>query len=513
MKTGTGKASSVLLRIFAVAFGTFACWAAALTVVQCLQNKLYLPLALAPLAIALLSILWKTGRQLYRQIPDALLTELFAILCVLSLFGMLYVSHRLRQKFGVEVWDYSRLEIDAFTKAGGGEIKRSYYLRYPNNQLLLLILTALSKFVLWMDPKATREAFQQCAIALNCSAILTSVILTYCVLKKTRGAHFAFLAGISLLFYLPLWLYSPIYYTDTMGLPLIVLPVLLYTYLADGKTVRNIVLFCLMGIATAVGMKIKVSLVLVFAAIGVAVMLFERLKRKWLFVLIGTAALVLSSFLIQTGIDKTMHFTKDAYDEYRFPYSHWVMMSLGESGGYEADLVKYTASFETIAEREAGIAKKTKELLNERGFAGTVKHLFVTKMQHAWADGTLNATYYIGRAPAENGFFQAHFWERGAAFGPTKIYLTARHLTLLIFVTLSAVGLFFRPQGGALTVMKLSVFALMLFLMFWESSARYLIHIAPFLLVCAADGMSVLGRFLPERKKSVKSPENLAKND
>ena len=375
MKTGTGKASSVLLRIFAVAFGTFACWAAALAVVQCLQNKLYLPLALAPLAIALLSILWKTGRQLYRRIPDALLTELFAILCVLSLFGMLYVSHRLRQKFGVEVWDYSRLEIDAFAKAGGGEIKRSYYLRYPNNQLLLLILTALSKFVLWMDPKATGEAFQQCAIALNCSAILTSVILTYCVLKKTRGAHFAFLAGISLLFYLPLWLYSPIYYTDTMGLPLIVLPVLLYTYLADGKTVRNIVLFCLMGIAAAVGMKIKVSLVLVFAAIGVAVMLFERLKRKWLFVLIGTAALVLSSFLIQTGIDKTMHFTKDAYDEYRFPYSHWVMMSLGESGGYEADLVKYTASFETIAEREAGIAEKTKELLNERGFAGTVKHL------------------------------------------------------------------------------------------------------------------------------------------
>ena len=97
MKTGTGKASSVLLRIIANALGIFACWAMALTVVQSVQNKAYLPMALAPLAIAVFAILWKKGRRLYHRLPGKLLTDLFVILCVCSFFAMLYVSYRLRR--------------------------------------------------------------------------------------------------------------------------------------------------------------------------------------------------------------------------------------------------------------------------------------------------------------------------------------------------------------------------------------------------------------------------------
>ncbi|MBR6039485.1 MAG: hypothetical protein IKP38_03260, partial [Clostridia bacterium] len=86
-------------------------------------------------------------------------------------------------------------------------------------------------------------------------------------------------------------------------------------------------------------------------------------------------------------------------------------------------MVKYTASFETMEERKTAVVEKTKELLEERGFAGTVKHVFVTKMMHTWGDGTMSGTYYLGREPAENGVFRKYFTQKGESFRYVYIYL------------------------------------------------------------------------------------------
>ena len=314
--------SSVLLKIFAVGFVALVFWAMILTVVQSAQNNRYLPMALAPVLTIIFLLLWKTGRALYHRIPDHLLNGAFVFLCIAAFFAMLYFSYRMRLRFGVDTWDFTRLQIDASDKAmGSGDIPLSYYAKYRNNQLLMLLLTSLFRMILWMAPNATGEVLHQWAMAVNCAAILTAVILCYCAVRRAYGTHFAFLAGLFLLFYTPLWLYTPIYYTDTMGLPLIVLPVLLFTYLKDGKTVRNIVLFCVMGIIAAIGMKIKMSIVFIFIAVSVAVLLFHRNKARWLAVLSGVAALVLTAFLLQLAMDSALHLTKDRYDRYQFPYT------------------------------------------------------------------------------------------------------------------------------------------------------------------------------------------------
>ena len=493
MKNRNTAVSTVLLRIFAVCFAAAFFWTLMLAIVQSAQSNYYLPIALAPPLLFALLFVWRKCRALYRRILGAVLTRVFLCACAVSLFLMLYLSYRLRLTYDVDTWDFSRLHIDAFRRASGeGAVNISYYAKYKNNQLLLLILSLLARIVLWMAPNAGPEVFHQCAMALNCAAIVSAAVLCFFTVKRARGTHFAFLCGCFLLFYTPLWLYSPIYYTDTLGLPLIVLPVFLYTHLRSDRPIRNILLFCLMGLIAAVGMKLKASIVFVFLAIGIAVLLFDRFRGKWLSVLCGTAVLILAVLLLQARIDRRLHLTSEDYDKWQFPYTHWIMMSLGSSGGYDADLVKYTGSFETLDERKEAVAEKTIELLKERGFAGTVKHLFVTKMQHAWGNGTLSATYYLCREPTENGIFQRFLTQKGASFRYCYYWLQTGHLLLLFCVMLSGLHLFRKPEGGVVTIANIAVFGLVLFLLFWECNARYLVHIAPFLIIGASDGIAAL---------------------
>ncbi len=493
MDQRTKPLSTVLLRIFAVCFAAAFFWTLMLAIVQSAQSNYYLPIALAPLLLFGLLFVWKKCRALFHRIPGVVLTRVFLCACAVSLFLMLYLSYRLRLTYGVDTWDFSRLHIDAFRRASGeGAVNYSYYAKYKNNQLLLLILSLLARIILWMAPNAGPEVFHQCAMALNCTKILSTAVLCFFTVKHARGTHFAFLCGSFLLFYTPLWLYSPIYYTDTLGLPLIMLPVFLYTRLKSDKPVRNILLFCLMGLIAAIGMKLKASIVFVFIAIGIAVLLFDRFRGKWVSVLCGTAVLILAALLLQTGIDRRLHLTSEDYDQSQFPYTHWIMMSLGSSGGYDANLVKYTGSFQTLDERKEAVVEKTVELLKERGFTGTVKHLFVTKMQHAWGNGTLSATYYLGREPAENGIFQRFLTQNGASFRYCYTWLQTGHLLLLFCVMLSGLRMFHRPEGGVVTITNITVFGLVLFLLFWECNARYLVHIAPFLIIGASDGIAAL---------------------
>ncbi len=489
------RVSSVLCKAFAAVFTALFAWVLLLAISHSAISDFYLPLALAPALVLLLPLLWKKGRAFYRRIPDAVLVRVFLCLCAAALFGMLFVSYRLRLTFGADTWDYARIQIDAYHAATGeGGIPFTYYLKYQNNQLLLLILSLLAKALLWLDPNAAAGTFHQCAMALNCISILSAVLLTFFSVRHERGAHFAFLGGLMLLFYAPLWLYSPIYYTDTMGLPLIVLPLFLYTRLKAGRTVRNIVLFCLIGVISAIGMKMKASIVFILIAISLCVLLFDRLRGKWYLVPVGVVCLALTSVALQAGIDKTLRFDADDYDAYGFPYSHWVMMSFGKSGGYDAELVNYTASFDSMEDKKEAVAEKTKELLENRGFAGTVRHIFVTKMRRTWGNGTLSAIYYLDREPAEHGVFQRFFTQSGDRFRIAYNGIETFHLLFLFFVVLSGLKLFRRPQGGVLTIMRVNVFGLLLFLLVWECNARYLVHISPFLIMTAADGMSALGR-------------------
>ena len=502
MRKRSATIPAILLKIFAVCFSAASFWMLMLAIVQSAQSGYYLPIAIAPLIVFALLIAWKKGRALYHRIPAVILTRIFLCACAVSLFAMLYLSYRLRLTYGVDTWDFSRLHIDAYRRASGETLNYSYYAKYKNNQLLLLILSLLARITRLFAANDGQEVFHQLSMAVNCTAILSSVVLCFFSVKRTRGVHFAFLSGLFLLFYLPLWLYSPIYYTDTMGLPLIVLPAFLYTFLKDGKTARNIVLFCLMGLIAATGMKLKASIVFAFIAIGITVLLFDRLRLKLLFVLCGTVTLVLAAFLLQRGIDKSLNLTKADYDRWQFPYSHWIMMSLGDSGGYDASLVKYTGSFETLDERREAVAEKTKELLHERGFSGTVRHLFVTKAQHAWGNGTLSATYYLGREPAENGVFQRFFTQKGASFRYCYTWLQTEHLLVLFFLMLSGLHLFRHPKGGIVAITNITVFGLFLFLLLWECNARYLVHIVPFLIVGASNGASALGNCIQSRENA-----------
>lgn len=494
------RVQTVVVKAFAAVFTVLFAWVFLMAIAHTVLSDRYLPLALAPILAALLLFVKKKLLPVYRRIPAAVLTRIFIGVSVAAWLLMLYFAYRTRLTYGVDTWDFSRVHIDAYDSAVDPEwLAPHYYLQYKNNQFLLLVLSALCRIVLLFAPSAGPLAFHAAAMAVNCTVIMASVLMSYFAARNVRGAHFAFVAGTMLLLYAPLWLYAAIYYTDTMGLWAVTLPLLLYTAVRRDAPVRNCILLAVIGIVCGVGMMIKMSIVIVGIAIGLGILLFHKFRGKWIGLLCAAVCVILTATVLQAGIDRKYGFTEKQYDAWQFPYTHWMMMSLSKNGGYDAELVRYTASFDTMAERKEAVCEKTAELLRERGPIGTLRHVFVTKMHRTWGDGTQSGAYYLGREPAEQGFFQRLFNQKGDRYLWFWEWAQTYHLMLLFFLVLAGIRLFRAPAGDLLTVMQIAIFGLLLFLLVWESNSRYLLHLSPLIVLCAAHGLAGPGQRLSQK--------------
>ena len=69
---------------------------------------------------------------------------------------------------------------------------------------------------------------------------------------------------------------------------------------------------------------------------------------------------------------------------------------------------------------------------------------------------------------------------------PMVYYCQAYLYFVMILVLLGTVGAIRRAVPGPLTLTRVSVFGLMLFLNFWETKARYAFQFTPLLLLLAA---------------------------
>ena len=56
---------------------------------------------------------------------------------------------------------------------------------------------------------------------------------------------------------------------------------------------------------------------------------------------------VVTIFLMNSVLLREYKIGPELKDQYQFPYAHWVMMMLNDSGGYNQEDVDYTESFDS----------------------------------------------------------------------------------------------------------------------------------------------------------------------
>lgn len=412
-----------------------------------------------------------------------------------TLWGVLlvYFSLALQVEF---TWDYGGAMRTAYQWATQADaINVAAYVRYPNNALLVCVLYGACKVMLFFAPGAPVETFRVIGCLLSSFSIFSSGLL----FLKAADLFQRKTGRVFLLIYMtciPLWMYSTICYTDTLGLPLLGGACwCLAKTIKEGAQKSSVKWLVLHSVLMGVAFSMKVTLAITFIAALIFLILSSQKKKEIVVrIAIALVAFVITSSLLSWGTARAIGITPQLREKYEFPKTHWVMMSLNTqekwyAGGYEQSDVDYTKSFENRAEREAAVKERLLDRIKnpQRSLA---EHILFRKVQRTWANGSLAADDYTARGPIKRGPLHEVFLFDGVHWKPTRALM---QLWWVLLLGASLLGMIFRYKEKKLSptlVLHLTVYGFFLFYLIWETNSRYLVVLVPVLALSAADGIS-----------------------
>ncbi|ERL12813.1 dolichyl-phosphate-mannose-protein mannosyltransferase [Coriobacteriaceae bacterium BV3Ac1] len=479
--------SNLIQIVFALAFIWIGIQAFSKTLVE--KNTLYTGVVFLFYAVLLFIIKYFIKGNF---ISAATIKRFIPLSFVAYLLVLIILSHQLALSFDKGTWDFHVLARDAYLYASGNTAHNLlYYARYPNNLALLTILIPLFKLALCFNPSLTGMMCSYIVILFNCFCIFTTLVLLHILVKKTyKSSSIDLFVVVLFELFTPFWLYAPIYYTDTVVMPLVVLLLFGYRLLAETSFPKAILYAVLLGILAAIGFLLKATVIFIF--LGLIFCLLRNWKRTYRYIVVTSITFVAATSFISPILQSSFGISSNMVEANKFPYTHWVMMSLnpkGEGGFIQAD-VDLIESSGSITQKQAKTIQLIRQRIGQRGLLGTLYHCTVTKVQRTWGSGTLASSDYIGRHPEHiNMFLHNYFPNYGKCYRLHYSFSQAYWLVILLGTALYGIGSIRTVELDYLYIAKIALLLLFMFLMAWECNARYLVHFAPLLILISAHGL------------------------
>lgn len=421
-------------------------------------------------------------------------------------------------------WDPDCVRALAYRLAEGDAWGYDVYLViYPNN---IVISYLLGKLLIWAE--SFREyAYNSEFIWLQLNSLLISVAGLAACLTVKRLMRKRLLLLLTAALYIACVGLTPwriIPYTDTYAMAFPVLCLCFYVYYRQAQGAGRKVFYlvcCYLSGAIGGAVKANVYLMLVAVLLVEMTQLWKRTEGSLRFVfvqmlLIGLLAVGTKAFtehiVAEAGLEQN--------DEIAVSWHHYFYMGLNEetTGGYNAkDNGMFDEfQFEPRAVRNQAELERAFERIRERGFFGTIG-FWLRKMTMTFNDGTFGwgpeGGFYveypaIAKGGAKTDFLRDVFWVNSRYSGR---YNTLCQL-VWAFVLLCLPGICIgteqtRQRNLIFAVVFLGIF---LYLLLFETRARYLLCFAPALVVQASAGLeqyaSAAAALLAKRKAGSKTP-------
>lgn len=482
---------NILMILFQGIFGISMLWVFILTVKR---NILTVPIAIVVFLLCVFII----KQYMHKQRNEQWYSKkwYFILLWIFSSFIMIYLAFQLKVDI-YDTWDYGKIIRSAYEWATQGTITApEYYIRYSNNQFVLLVVSIIMKITVKFAPSADIYFCQDITIITNVILIELSIGVTHLIGKKILPEKVSFLADIFIIGCSPLYLYACMMYTDTLAL----LPIMMITYsminaeqAIEKECFSKIAIwFAVAGGWAAIGYYVKLTVV--FCCIGIFIYIF--LKWPWKKLLIGVVCFFIGFSIIFAGTKKIIYlqsnYSEEQYDLYQFPYVHWIMMALEKDGRYNQEDVDYTFSFDSKEAKKEADIERIKERINEMGFSGVLIHSFYEKVYHAWTQGAVSVDDYVSRKPISPGLGQQIFAYNGKYYKVYQSYVQSYWLLLITGFLISVIGYFKNREMQVIHGLEIAVFGLFLFLLVWESNPRYLMHFLLIFCLISAYGYGII---------------------
>lgn len=390
---------------------------------------------------------------------------------------------------------------ETWLKTGSLREYADYFYYFPNNLGAALLLREVFRAASLFGV----QDFYAVGTVFNCLLLTAAAGLTCRIAQMLWGIEKAALTLFLWAGALPLYFFAPIFYTDALSL---VFPVFLYyAWLkarAGADWYRRLGWLLAAGAACGLGMSVKATVAIAAAAILIEWLLFGPRLRLLAGMAAGSAAaaLVFGGMGALPYLDGTLD--RQRADRQNTPLVHWVMMGLKGNGGYNAEDYAYTRSFADPDERIAADKQVIRERLADYGFGGYLAFLY-QKGVVTLGDGTYQVESFLDDNPRYATLLHAAAIGTGPANRAFSLVCQGFHLLLLSLFVLGCLydGLLGTPRGeerARQIVPRLSFFGLLLFLLIWETSPRYLVNFLPLLLIGAVQGVDPLKMAVRHRK-------------
>lgn len=394
-------------------------------------------------------------------------------------------------------WDFGAVYVSAreYVEGVGISTYLHYFERFQNNTGLLVWEILLFK-ALRLLGAASPQADLWAGMLMNIAVIDAAILFALLFCRRVWGNGRALLLLLLCLLFTPYILYAPIFYTDSMSMLFVTLPLyLLSLYKGQEKPWARLGLGAATGVLLAFGTKVKGSV----AVLLVALVLYALFNLSWKR-LLGLLLAVLIPFGAFTVFFDWQVRSRGIIDpasayQHQFPTEYWLYMGLQGDGGFSKDDFDYMYSLEDVGQRReaarAGIAQR----LREYGLAGVAEHL-TKKAAYTFGDGTCFIWVQLRRQPLYEGRIGRLSQEAQPFYRAQDAY----QALLLVCILLALVKGLLSAEGlDWAALLAVSLFGLALFLMMWETRSRYLLNFTPVMLLLMGEGLSWAAGFLDRR--------------
>lgn len=451
----------------------------------------------------------KTARLTRKQI-DKIFIAIAAAVLILQIISAFYLKFTPVSDLGYvdraardfcQTWD----KRDLYNNLP--ERHMDYFVRYPNNQALLVILSivySLCRNILGTMPLAA-------PIILNTIGLNVSFIFMYLISKKVCKDKFTPLfcavigAGFSVFY-----TYTPYFYTDSMSMPWVMASIYMFLNGIENKSIKkSVIQLLLSGLFIIIGYKIKGSVIILIPAFLIyLICICTKLDRKAYF---RSACVFLSGIIIASAasaafINSFDLADKEELEETKFPPTHWIMMGLHDRGGFYFDDYTFTVNSGNYDQKKEANINEIKNRISDYGFFGMMKHL-AKKVSWTWGDGTYFIGYYLGLDKKYGGetTMLKNFITGNIVF---KWYCSIYQFMLLSMITFSfAAGAFSGTIDRKDILFKIIICGVFVFFIIWETRSRYLVNFSPLFIMASASSVKTAYSVLLRRFSAHKTIE------
>lgn len=388
-------------------------------------------------------------------------------------------------------WDFGRVYHGALeiTTAGRIQIDAVYFLESNNNFFLALMLAPVfvAGSLAGLSPLSS-------GILLNLASIDLSVLLLWALARRRFGPRSGLAAGLAACGCAGLWLYGPIFYTDTLSMPFVCLGLFLASEWARSPR-RPLWRMLAAGLCAFFAFRIKPTALIPFVALLLWWLFSGAAGRRRVLAGVALFAACMLGWQIWLPVNPILDMTD--LDRYRLPPLHYVMMGLKNPGGYDEADHMASRALPDAAARTARAKEQIAARLKAYGPAGLLDHIR-RKLAYTWADGTYFGSYKLSIDPIRPGPLQAWVTSEGDHWPVFRCLANAQQLILCAGAAIAAVAAArHRSLCGLSWVCLTSLLGAGLFFLVWETRSRYLVNLLPLLLLEASRGIRSVCAALP----------------